>query len=377
MTTRIEQLTRKQIAMLDTVRNEWLGHGLATGPADRVQAEEGVRLAYQAAGLTPPRIVIWLDSPLAGAIGAEFLRRILKEISGPQVGDQVRDQVWDQVRAQVWYQVGDQVWAQVWDQVRAQVRDQVWDQVRAQVRDQVGDQVWRAVCGQHEASWLSFFSFFREACELEVCKRLEGLSMVARHAGWWWPFNGAVILTERPTQLHRDAGWRLHSETTAAIQYHDGWGIWAIHGVRVPQNVVEDPASITLGSIEKERNAEVRRVMIERYGLGRYVRDAQFEVLDADIDPVGQPRRLLRRDNLVVVELTNSTEDYVAPRMSYDKTDVDIPASRRKYHVQCHPELRPLLPNNELGEPQKLTALNAVASTYGMTGEEYVLQVET
>jgi hypothetical protein len=39
------------------------------------------------------------------------------------------------------------------------------------------------------------------------------------------------------------------------------------------------------------------------------VRDASFEVVDADKDPLRQPRRLLRRGRLVVVELTNSTAD--------------------------------------------------------------------
>jgi hypothetical protein len=51
--------------------------------------------------------------------------------------------------------------------------------------------------------------------------------------------------------------------------------------------------------------------------------------------------------------------------------------TRRVYHVPVHPELRPLLPDGELGAPQKPTALNAVASTYGLTGKEYVLEVET
>ena len=50
---------------------------------------------------------------------------------------------------------------------------------------------------------------------------------------------------------------------------------------------------------------------------------------------------------------------------------------RRIYHVACHPELRPLYLNGELGEPQALTCQNAVAASYGMTGAEYKLQVES
>jgi hypothetical protein len=137
---RIEKLTKAQASQLSEFKDRWLKIGLATGPCDRPAIERAADAAYKEAGLEPPRLKIWLGSPLAGAIGAAMLKRGLK-IS--QVGDQVRAQVGDQV--------GDQVWAQVWDQVRAQVGDQVWDQVRAQVWDQVGDQVWAQVGDQVRA----------------------------------------------------------------------------------------------------------------------------------------------------------------------------------------------------------------------------------
>jgi hypothetical protein len=38
---------------------------------------------------------------------------------------------------------------------------------------------------------------------------------------------------------------------------------------RVPQYVVERPESVTVADIEAEQNAEVRRVMVDRYGDSR------------------------------------------------------------------------------------------------------------
>jgi hypothetical protein len=145
--------------------------------------------------------------------------------------------------------------------------------------------------------------------------------------------------------------------------WSDGCSLFSVHGIRVPEWLITSPERLTVDRIHAETNEEVRRVMIERYGMSKYVRDAQFEVLDADLDQLGYSRRLLRRGETMVVELTNST------------TDAD--GKRRMYHVPVHPELRPLLSDTELGEPQKLTALNAVASTYGMRGSEYVLAAET
>src|SRR3990167_8359953 len=148
-TTLQTELSATTRAAFPTIRDEWLAVGLSTVPANRAEAERGVRLAYNVAGLEAPSLMIWVDSPIAGCVGAAMQ-------VGAQVGDQVWDQVWDQVRAQVgdqgWAQVGaqvgDQVWDQVWDQVRAQVGDQVWAQVGAQVGAQVWTQVWAQVRDQ-------------------------------------------------------------------------------------------------------------------------------------------------------------------------------------------------------------------------------------
>jgi hypothetical protein len=51
--------------------------------------------------------------------------------------------------------------------------------------------------------------------------------------------------------------------------------------------------------------------------------------------------------------------------------------SFKDYFLRVHPELRPLLSNNRMGEPQALTAHNAVASTFGKRGGEYAPCVET
>jgi hypothetical protein len=199
---KIESLTKEQEALIPIVRDEWTKIGLCTEPANRSEAERGVALAYQAAGLLPPKLIIWLDSPFAGTIGACLLT---------------------QVRDQVGAQVGAQVAAQVRAQVGAQVRTQVWDQVRTQV-----------VYGQHDAGWLGQLAFFRRL-GLECVNRLEGLSVVAKNAGWWWPFTDAVILTERPVSLTRNAAGQLHSLGDPAILYPDGWGVWMKDGVRVAE----------------------------------------------------------------------------------------------------------------------------------------------
>ena len=57
------------------------------------------------------------------------------------------------------------------------------------------------------------------------------------------------------------------------------------HGVRVPEHVIMQPETITLDQIKAEKNAEVRRIMRERYGDGRYLAEIGAKVIDTDSVP--------------------------------------------------------------------------------------------
>ena len=332
-TTLPTELSATTRAAFPTIRDEWLAVGLSTVPANRAEAERGVRLAYNVAGLEAPSLMIWVDSPIAGCVGAAMQ-------VGAQVGDQVWDQVWDQVRAQV----GDQVWAQVGAQVGAQVRDQVWDQVRDQVRTQVG----RAVYGQHDAGWLSVYSTLARE-NIAGCERLVGIMTVARAAGWWWPFERAVILTERPCRLRRDGRGRLHSTDGAAIQYPDGWGVWAWHGIRVSQDVIEsDPATWTLDAILGEPNTEIRRVKLERFGGERLRAQATLRQRD-DFGKLFEFRVPNEPEPLVFVDVENGTPE--------------ADGTFKRYCLMVPPNTQ--------------TCHEGVAWTYSMSPREYALAEQT
>jgi hypothetical protein len=63
--------------------------------------------------------------------------------------------------------------------------------------------------------------------------------------------------------------------------------------VRINERIAFRPWEIQADEVLKERNAERRRVLLERMGHERFVEQVQPEVLDSDVDP-GGTRRLLR-----------------------------------------------------------------------------------
>jgi hypothetical protein len=64
-------------------------------------------------------------------------------------------------------------------------------------------------------------------------------------------------------------------------------------GVLVDQTTAFFPERLKAQAVLKERNAERRRVMIERMGFQRFISEANAERLDADRDPGGE-RALVR-----------------------------------------------------------------------------------
>lgn len=86
-----------------------------------------------------------------------------------------------------------------------------------------------------------------------------------------WMNKDFCLSCARPVTLLRDDRGRLHSDAGMAIAWPDGWGLWMIHGVRVTEQIVMNPETLTVAQIQGENNAEVRRVMIERFGADRYI----------------------------------------------------------------------------------------------------------
>ena len=82
---------------------------------------------------------------------------------------------------------------------------------------------------------------------------------------------------------------------TGIRQLPNTWNGTALRwrGVPVDERVAFHPEKITSEEVLSERNAELRRVKLERMGFERFIADAHAEVLDSDRDAGGE-RRLLR-----------------------------------------------------------------------------------
>lgn len=332
MIKKITRLTPKQIAKFPQYAEEWTKIGLCTDPADRPRAEAGIRTAYEIAGLKTPEHIVWCASPLSMAITRAIVTGFLKK----NTGKRVRDSVWASVRDSVR------------DSVRASVRDSVGDSVWDSVRDSVGASVGESAYGQHDASWLAFYKFFREECGLAAeTDGLAGLWEVAQSANWFAPHANICWVSERHCIVMQDDQKRIHCENGPAIGYPDGWSIYAWHGTRVPEKWITAPTTLTPQDALTWENIEQRRAACEILGWNVILAQLNAKTIDKHDNP--QIGELLR------VRLPDiGEEQFLRVRCG----------TGREFAIPVPPDMR--------------TAAQANAWTYGFDNpEDYQIEVRT
>ena len=275
MPSRIDALTSEQTTRFGEWRRKWIGIGLSTEPADFEAASAAALACYDLIGRKRPTVILRMGSPFGACIGGPLAIAVLKGLAlrGQQVEQQVRQQVRQQVE--------QQVWQQVWQQVGQQVGDAVWNNSSSYG-------LW--------AGWMSWVSFFRDVCRWEddALSRF-ALAEALANTGWQWWHSDVLALSDRPRFIKRNAAGRLHSDEGPAIEYRDGWSIYAWHGYRLPDthyHLITARDKITPAMIEAEPNAELRRIALEIFGFDRFFEARGGKVIDKD-EVFGRPRRLL------------------------------------------------------------------------------------
>ena len=354
------------MAALSSYRARWAAIRRSTEPADRGAAEEGVRLAYRAAGLKPPARLVWCEGPVA----LSHLALRPSRADGPNVKPAIVDRPRRQVAARVGARIHARVKALVQSMVNpadglvasaaeaviqaaAQENASLLDHVRRSqplslsvaLRVLLGQHGFRYnAAGQHDLSWLGAYDFFRNVLGLrEETAPLLGLWQTARNLGWLQPHEHTCWLAERPDVLRGDPSDRLHNARGPALRFPDGWSVWAWKGVEVPRWIIEQPEEITLASIDGEPNVQVRRCMIDIMTPQLYVALGGAARVAEDETGILWRKTWFAYDAWAAVEVINATPE--------------PDGSRKHFFLQVPANLQ--------------TAREAVAWTYGMRADAY------
>ena len=407
----ITSMTPEQQARIPEFLQKWSAVGSSTQPADRSRAATAIEQIYRRAKLKQPR-VIWLPCPLSARLsavaystllGSEFVmlsradsgvdaavaKEVLSRVEPTMLSAEAhwahseitwavnfaarvparseKDLQWENFRHSedlhygFHFTVDTDCSAAELSKLHSIVQAAVDSAVNSATRSVVN-----ATLKSLDRPWICNVRDEREPCRdggachpgfcavLDYCNEVLGIPMdrgfldLSESCSHYWLLRDACFLAERPSAINRDDRGRLHCETGPSISFQSGWGLWHWHGVRIGRDTVEQPERLSVSRIESERNAERRRVMIERYGQARYMIDSGAKLVHEDAR--GRLwQHSTRWGEQTIVEVRNSTPE--------------PGGSVKTYFLRVPPGMR--------------SASEAVAWTFGLTEETYQPRVET
>jgi len=341
----IDSLTKKQEAEFPRFRKKWLRIGESKEPINKKKAREAALECYDLAWeqLSRPDHVIFVQSPFQ-----LFYARPIWNRMADWFEEEHTDDYNGRYESILWFtqplvKTEDQEWlwgmryhalAEIVESIVIEVKDTVIENVfkgnerafwrslalmqRSWLNDfesfmlalieEAKDERGSEIYGQNE-TWLCFYEFM----EWAGCKGLEGthgLQELAKHAGWWIPYENVAVVSDRPKELHLDSEGRLHSHSRPAIEFRDGWKYYASHGMELPAWIIEYPKRLTVEAIDGEENVEIRRVMLEIYGMENYLENGNAELIDRDPDlHIGELYKRSQEDDedIFMLKMLNST----------------------------------------------------------------------
>ena len=245
----IAEPTPEQEAKLPAYRDKWMKIGTDTTPINQERARKVIYNLYENAGLARPNKIHFTSSPAAAI-------RLARELGAKDVS--------------------------------------------------YDDFYW----GRHEAGNMGFYDFFLNEVKTPGIEKMQLLIDACKELGWTLFYDTDVIVSECPCEVHIDDQSRLHNVKGPAVRFTDGENaVYAVHGVRLPAYVIEQPEKITVHDIEHEPNAEVRRVKIDQYGQSRYITDSGATVVHKDDFGTLFRKDIPGDEPLMMVKVVNSTAE--------------------------------------------------------------------
>lgn len=298
------------------VGREWRTANLWALPRSDDAVREAVAFAYMMADLPPPSTIVSADGPLDGELrasdlGAAFLWP--DSLGIRRFGSRIDE--WDlQMKLEGTRRFSWQLahgTARAFRRVAGRGGDIV-DWIHERVHRGAG------VCQSFERRLMlgALADFLCRTSLLPDAGDLEGLHRLFFACGpFWWAGPSAFVYCRAPTTLHLDGTGAPHAGEGPALAWADGTEVWAWRGLRLDERWVKGRHKLSIEEVLREPNVELRRALIELYGLERWTRELGTAVAE---DASGKLWRIrIHTQEVCFVEVVNSTPEPDGTRKTY------------------------------------------------------------
>lgn len=96
------------------------------------------------------------------------------------------------------------------------------------------------------------------------------MRFLTEDCGLFFPFRNICLACDRPLKFSVDNEQRLHAEGKPAVEFADGFKVYAYQGVILPEIYGKlPPSDWRCELLFSETNAELRRVLLQGIGYDR------------------------------------------------------------------------------------------------------------
>lgn len=352
----------------------WQSEALNCAPSDNSVAEPAVTSLYHLVNLRAPRIVR-VSSPVDAArqAGPKILTSIAPTLHMAAMArlDQLSNR-WQIPFAEI-ARGGVSEPLNIEDSYRAAMAIVGADEFRTRFRRWVGSEISSHVAGSISITPVirrfpnylmrgflrggaapllpALIEVATSILQLPEADELRPFVTLAKSCGYCLPLEDTCYLTERPEFIRTDDRGQLHADEGPAVAWPGGaMRMWRWRGLPVAEHVMAPVAAMDARSIRRERSVILRDIMIERFGLERFIRECGAKpVRREDVGTLWVADHPVPRRRVTAVEVVNGTAE---PDGSY-----------RRYFLRVPNTIR--------------TARGAVAWSYGLTAKEYRVKVRT
>ena len=223
----------------------------------------------------------------------EWIRGELLKLPGGDFVVHVGDSLWDNLGEPIAEEIGRQPLIQEWEE---QLREfsLPWLQIGKGI-----ELMSRFASFNLQMTFPSLIDFCVDVLNCQVdARKWSALKSVIKNCGWIAPFEKTCLVFDRPTKLSFDSENRFHAEGEPAIEFADGYSVYAYNGVRLPEKYGRVHPNLWQARwLLTEENAELKRVLIQGIGYAKICTELQAIELDS-----WREYSLLRIDNDVDVE---------------------------------------------------------------------------
>jgi hypothetical protein len=186
---------------------------------------------------------VWneIDKGMRKAVGQGVkaeLEQAVREGLNDCIGVCVKQHVWDNPMEAAWTAIRNSAPSRLrvdaWDALWGALQASIWDCIAVPIGESVkacaNDSAQSSGYGQHDAYWLAYYDYFQEEGLRVETEKVQGLIQIASHAGWFAPHARICWICERPRAIVLNSKGELHSDNGPALDYPDGWCLYAANG---------------------------------------------------------------------------------------------------------------------------------------------------